>query len=278
MVVIRHNAPPSIVEDHARWQCSETPTGCLRHRVLALLMTISIALGVLALSSLPAPTTFAQETRLPPELGAVVVDDSLLTEGAFRAGGCPTGRNTGDFVPEGFRTRVSGPCLDTSTFAAMAVTADWLTIGDGEVAADAKLAESAEWSWLGVGIRERESGDSYALTWAPSLRYLQLWSSVGPTTTVLAEGAALMPPSGGSWTRLALRMDRDMLWGLVDDQPVLGARSPVRPRGEVMLAVGRLGEVSPDTVVAVHWRNLHVSALANGEPARAPSYQTPAPS
>src|SRR5215213_10082099 len=109
------------------------------------------------------------------------------------------------------------------------------------------------------------------LTWTTSLRYLQLRSTVGPTTTVLAEGAALIPPSPDSWTRLALRMDSDMLWGLVDDQPVVGAKSPVRPRGEVMLAVGRLGDVSSDTFVAVHWRNLRVSALTSGDPARTPS-------
>src|SRR5215831_6545626 len=105
---------------------------------------IAILLAFAVITVLPAPArlvpvsvALAQDAPSIPGLGAVVLEDALAGTGPFRLRACPTGKNANEASEEGFRTRITGRCLDTSTSA----PAIGLTASNGEVAIEVEVAE-----------------------------------------------------------------------------------------------------------------------------------------
>src|SRR3954465_1482839 len=104
--------------------------------------------GLLALG-LPASTVAARATPGPGNSAALeapaaldehpVLEDPLTAPGAVTASACPTGRNDRQFVGDGYRFRVTGKCLDTSTNASVAHRLQNLVVPDGEVSLEMRL-------------------------------------------------------------------------------------------------------------------------------------------
>lgn len=247
-------------------------------RMLPLLLVV----GVLAAGHLPvaaAPSIVpSQEIPPPPELGAVVFEDPLTATGAVRAGACPTGRNTAEFVPTGYRLRVTGRCTETAANASQLVYVPGLTIADGEVAVEVSATDAAERVRVNLFARVQENGDGYSLRWEPTRGKAELLRITGQPAVLLAERADLATASDGGWERLALRMDGDALWGYVGDEPVIAVADGTYVTGRVAFGIGRIGDVDDETPAAFVLRNLRVAGLAEGDLARQPTYEPPAAS
>src|SRR4051794_24626348 len=78
--------------------------GCMRS------LSVALIVGILSIIVLVLPTAFAQQA--PPDLGDVVIEDSLTQPGAIQATTCPTGRSQAIFVGEGLLFKVAGRCTD----------------------------------------------------------------------------------------------------------------------------------------------------------------------
>ena len=69
----------------------------------------------------------------PPDVGEVVLEDPLTAPGAVQAWRCPTGRNLGEFVGEGYLIKVTGKCSEAETQAVIfASYVNGLLLRDGE--------------------------------------------------------------------------------------------------------------------------------------------------
>jgi hypothetical protein len=77
------------------------------------------------------------------------------------------------------------------------------------------------------------------------------------------------------WNSLAVRADGPNLWALLNHQPIISATDASFDSGSVSLMLIRDGNLDDEDETAVALKNLRMSALANGDPARAPIYQQP---
>lgn len=214
----------------------------------------------------------------PPDVGAAVVEDPLTGPGLLWEGACPTQKNVGHFVGEGFIFKVTGKCTDTNTQHNIFRNLAGLTMADGELHFELRAVSGAERVQFRLWFRDQgNNAPSYVAYLEPGSGSVRLvrWS---PTeSVVLAErsdlGDRLAPDR---WTSVAIRAQGSTLWVLLNDQPLLSAVDTTLDSGKVFLDLARLG---PDDTAesAVVVRNLRVSNLASGDPARAPVYQTPQP-
>jgi hypothetical protein len=248
-------------------------------RTVLVLLAATLVLATPTPGHWPRPLTASvQEMPAPPEFGDVVVDDPLVGTGPFRPGSCPTGRNVGDFAPEGFRSKVTGRCIDADPSASMRPVATGLTVADGEVSVEATVVEGLERARISLSVRLQPNGDAYVILLEPMGGRTELRKALAGVPTTLAERTDLAPRSSGDWTRLALRLDGQRLWAFIDDEPVLSAvDDAIMSGGSIGLGVLRTGNADDDAPVAAVWRNLRVAALASGEAARAPTYAPPTP-
>jgi hypothetical protein len=232
---------------------------------------------LMSASFLPAsvPVARADDPADLPELGAVVLDDPLTAVGALGPGRCPTGLVTSDFVREGFRIAITGRCTETSS-AGSRVTSRGTSIGDGEVAVDVTVASGVERARVAVYARNQENGDGYYLALDPAAGRVELRKNAGETAVLLAERTDLDPIPLGAWTHLALRLEGDHLWGIVNDAPVLSTTDGAYGTGTIAIGALRLGNPDDEAPMNSVWRGLRMTALAAGDAARAPSYQPPA--
>jgi hypothetical protein len=86
------------------------------------------------------------------------------------------------------------------------------------------------------------------------------------------------------WNSISLRLQGSSIWLLVNGEPTLFYSDPSLDRGPIYLNVFRRSisghpvfddDPNDTTEVAVVARNLRVSALADGDPTRMPTYQRP---
>lgn len=111
---------------------------------------------------------------------------------------------------------------------------------------------------------------------ARGIAQLQKANQDTPQDTLLTERRDLAEQlAPGDWNSLAIRALGSRLWLLLNDQPVLSADEPGYDVGDIGVGVTRLGDLNDDAESAAVLRSLRVSGIADGDPARAPTYQLP---
>ena len=221
-------------------------------------------------SGAPAPrSTGAGFTPPPPSLGAVTYENPLKDEKVFKAGYCFGRKAFSQYVGEGFKLRVMGPCFILLDEAWITVQANGVNVGDGEVALDFKVVDGAERATVGLYVRnvnERLIGAHVA----PQRGEASLFTLIGGQQTDLGyRNHLVIPPY--EWNRLALRVSGHDVWLLVNDEPVLHSHEVYADAGKIVIEVVRSGDPEDEAETAVVFRNLTLTALEGGEPGRAPT-------
>ena len=260
--------------------------------------TLAIA-AMLALSTTLLPSATSAQEPLPPAVGETILDDDLSKPNSIPSSTCGTKRAGVDYVGEGLRTRLTGRCSSSHFVAAFGPTIRGLQFSDGEVRLEVKAVSGIGRARLGINARNQPFGpnsltspetlpESYAVAIEPGIGR----GLIGNPAHAITNRTDLPDViSADDWNTIALRVKGAEFWLLVNDQAVLYSSDTSPEQGEVSFSVLRLSRVagqieveardriqddSEDTTeVAAVFRNLKVSALADGDPSRVPVYQRP---
>lgn len=233
------------------------------------IVLLGLVLGLTLLGlGLPIRATAAQQGSLP-EVGDVLLDDPLTAPGALRAGGCPSRRNVGQFVGEGFRLSVTGRCEESSRTASVSPgNIRGLDVGDGEVWVEVRAVAGQDRVSFFLGMRAQ--GDpfgSYEAVLQPASGRAALLRVDSEGVIILAQRTTDLDPlrAAGDWNSLAIRARGANLWVLLNDEPILSAVDSTHAAGSAYMGLSRIGSPDDDAESAVISRNLRVSALAGEE-------------
>jgi hypothetical protein len=237
-----------------------------RRRVLVALF---VAVLLVQQPLLPAQAVAAQEAPPAseasgvPNAGAVLLEDPLASPGLLEAGRCPTGRNVGEFVGEGFIMKVTGKCVDGAPGAAVfPPSMRGLQFSDGEVRLEVRAVSGHDRLAFILGVREQaQSEDSYDAIMVPAHGVVGFAN--GGTQLGLRKDLAALPAARDGWHSLAVRAQGPRLWVLLNDEPIMAATDSSHRSGSVFIGLRRLGDPNDNQESAVVVRNLRISALAN---------------
>jgi hypothetical protein len=225
-----------------------------------VLLAVLVAALLLPYEAAAAPASAAQTTPMP-ETGAVLFEDPLTAPGSLRQGRCPTGRNLGEFVGEGFILKVTGKCSETHSVAIAAPPPiEGLTFSDGEVRLDVKGVSGQDRVAFILGIRgQTPAPGAYQAIFMPGRGTAVL--TTGSSDVAVRQGlGGRLAPDG--WNSLAVRAQGPNLWVLLNDEPILWTTHDAYQSGSVFIGLRRLGDANDATESAVVVRNLVVSSLA----------------
>jgi len=177
---------------------------------------------------------------------------------------------------EGRLMTVAGKCVYTSTSAVRGVDVRGVTFRDGEVRLDVRVMSAFERAQFVVQTRSVRGSNWHFATIRPGLGEVIFGKTVDREDTVFGHRTDLqdlLSPNG--WNSVAVRSRGADHWLLINDLPVLFASDATFDAGGLTLSLRRLGDPDDDEEVAVVFKNLRVSALAVGDPGRAPSFTRP---
>ena len=122
-----------------------------------------------------------------PEIGAVVLENALLTAGPAQAATCPTRRAGRQFGRDGLQLRVAGRC-DDATGALIGQSFAGVTIPDGEVSVEVRVSDGLERAAVRLWTRFTPNASGYFALLEPGRGRAALyrWSG-GQQFTLLAE-------------------------------------------------------------------------------------------
>jgi hypothetical protein len=205
----------------------------------------------------------------PPAVGDLIVEDPLTFPGAIPGSvSCTSGRNTGDFVGEGYIVKVTGKCIDSSKNAALSMPPiPDLVVPDGEISLEAKAVSGQDRAIIFLAFRGRsDPGGGYEFQLSPSRgTALLLKGQENVPVIPLAERRDLAGRvSRDDWNQVAIRLDGQNIWILLNGQPILSAADSAYDRGWIGFGVARMGNVDDNVESAVVFRNLRISRLADG--------------
>jgi hypothetical protein len=213
-----------------------------------------------------APAGALRLTGTPPKVGATFLDDSLANPGVIPASlRCPTGKNVGEFVGEGYILKVTGRCMDgrSIAYAGMPPLPD-LQVPDGEIQLEAKVVSGHERALIVVLFRlKSDPNRAYALLVHPGLGEAQVQKEEAGRAVPLARRFDLAGRlSREDWNRLAVRLDGQSIWVLLNDEPILSASDAGIDSGAVSFGLERIGSLDDNAESAAVFRNLRISGLA----------------
>lgn len=251
-----------------------------------------VAASLLMVSLLHNTPAVLADDPPPPAVGATILEDPLLASAAIPPATCPTGRAGWEYDEEGLRLRASGPCAPSFPVAGGGPTVRGLDFIDGEVRLEVKVVSGLERVRFNINTRQQpfppgppsldNLAGSDSIATEPGLGQALIGRVGRPEGfRTRSDLAGLLSADG--WNTVAIRVQGPDFWLVVNDEPVLFTSDGSLERGTVAFSVLRLsegrGRIEDDpndtTEVAVVVRNLRVSALADGDPARAPTYQRP---
>jgi hypothetical protein len=239
--------------------------------------------GASAQSSAP---TSADPTASPPPLGDVVITDTLTQPGLGAADYCQSGLAGHVVTDEGLTFRMTGSCYryipdyvyDYADFRG-------LVMADGEIRVEARVLSAGDRAGIRLYFRTPEplnANGGYALVVQPGsdrVAFVRQGSAeTGDREQLLAIREGIGKKLGsGAWTSITVRMQGGNFWAFVDDALVLSASDDQYPSGGAGVIVARFTDNTDETELAVVVRNAKVTALADGDPARAPMLTVPTP-
>jgi hypothetical protein len=228
----------------------------------------------LAPSSSPAAVV-GSSLPTPPAVTGGVFADPLAQATVFAAGACQTGVSGGKYVGGGFALIVGGPCVDDAPVADVAVPARGITLWDGDIAFDFRMAVHGERARFALYVRS-SNGKLLVLRVHPGLQGMTLATREDDVETTLVSRDALdITADPDTWNRLALRVRGDEAWVLVNDEAVLYAANVLDQAGNVGLQLVREGSLDDDEEVGVVFKDLTLSTVADSDPSRAPTHRAP---
>ena len=248
---------------------------------------------LMALTLVWPPSVVLAEDPLPPAVGAIVLEDDLSGPTLIKPSSCRSGRAASDYVGEGLRFKVTGPCNDGEIFAVIGATIRGLSMPDGEVRFEVKAVSGVERVRVGINARLQPftQGALNSAATIPGSDAVGFEPGpgrglIGKTPGAITERTDLAGSFAvDDWNTVAIRLQGPSFWLLLNDQAVLFSSDDSFDRGEVNFSILKTGDgpgpersqADPNDTseVAVVIRNLRVSALADGDPARVPTYQRP---
>ena len=173
--------------------------------------------------------------------------------------------------------RVSAKCSESQLYPIVDTPVEGLTVPDGEVSVEIKVADDASAGAFAISMRrparraDAPDGIYGGIDFARGSALIVRWVMGG--STILAERNDLAGLRRDDWNRLALRADWPRLWLILNDEPILSATDQMFDAGGVALHTLRFTQPDDSAEVAVLVRNLRVSELAAARPERAPRYR-----
>lgn len=169
--------------------------------------------------------------------------------------------------------KITGRCEEEQPFASLAMKIASIIFPDGEVRIEAKIVSGHERAIFFLGFRDQgdrliTSRDNYSASVAPRLGSAIL-SRSNTSLVSRRDLSELLAPD--DWNSLAVRARGADLWVFVNDQLVAQASEPTFDSGRIFFGLQRLGDLADTAESAVVIRNLRVSRLSTGDPARAPT-------
>ena len=242
-----------------------------------LTLVAATCLALLLMIDLPRRFRGSAPQQAPPDLGATVLENALRGPGLVSPSRCRREGTFAAFQDGSLLMRVAGKCSETQLYPAVAATVDGLTVPDGEVSVEIKVADDARAGAFAISMRrpgrraEAPDGIYGGIDFARGNALIVRW--VMGESTVLAERNDLTGLRRDDWNRLAVRADWPRLWLILNDEPILSATDGMFDGGHVALHTLRFTQPDDSAEVAVLVRNLRVSDLAAALPERAPVYR-----
>jgi hypothetical protein len=205
----------------------------------------------------------------PPVVGEVIVKDPLRTPRVLPGSdACPSGRNLGAFVDEGYLLKIAGRCQDDSMYTGIDVTIPDLVVHNGEIRLDAKVVSGHDRAFVSVLFAQSiDPPTGYMVQMVPARGLASLSKAEAyvrrhrySTVERRADLRELMSPN--DWNDIAVRRDGPNFWILVNGELILSASDPSFDGGGVAFALYRGGNTDDDAETAVILRNLRISRLA----------------
>ncbi|MFN8524488.1 MAG: hypothetical protein U0821_15430 [Chloroflexota bacterium] len=224
----------------------------------------------------PLPTTgaFVPPPGTPPGLGDVVWARGFTDPNELPPSRCPTGRGAREWKDGEVHLWANGRCQDTASGVDVSVGLSGINAPDGELSFEFKQIAGADRALISALLRASTSpAGAYVFTVVPSVGHATIVRVDGPGIPATPLGsrtdiARLLRP--GDWNAIAARVDHASLWMLINGQPVLSAQDDRLTEGNPIIGLARLGRADDDAEVSIALRNVRVSAIANGDPDRAP--------
>lgn len=224
------------------------------------------------------PEAETQEPTDPnalPDLGPPIFDDDMRAPGFVSAGVCRTGRNSREFVPEGFLLRVTGLCNPVDEIAGVDRNFS-LILPDGEVRFELRALTGVERAVVRFWFRSQSDRSGYVISLWPKGRRAELLRLADGRLTDLGLAVrlvGLLDPA--SWHSVSLRLAGPRMWILLNDQVLLSATDDRLTSGHVGVRLDKLrdwGREDPDDPdeASLLIRNVRVSPLAGSDPERVP--------
>lgn len=244
--------------------------------------TIAAALFAAALFAGPhgAPAPALAQTA-PPDLGAVIIEDTLTGPELVRTPSCPSGRLSRQFANEGYTITASGGCQQPEGFPGSGLgLGNRLTFADGEVSVDFRQISGLDRTQIQISLRTKNEPafSAYSALLVPTRGTLGIglssngqFKQLVPPTNV----AHLLKPD--DWNTLAFRAQKENLWVYLNGTLVMATTDATLDAGSADVIVSRIGQASASDTheISAVLRNFRVSGLAGGE--RAPTYTPPPP-
>lgn len=238
-------------------------------------VVVLLVVGILGFAFLiAAPRPAIAQMEEPPALGAVVFEDPLTAPSAVLAPWqCATGQGSADFAGEGYVMRVAGGCSGPNGGAFVPVTLSAVGLQDGEIRAEVKLLSGGPRAGFYFTTRSDEAATTnYFSMIFPASRSIRIgYNAPGKNATLSDKSGADVPLKPEDWNTFAVRMAGPKIWLIVNDQNTLMVEDSTADGRVIRLNVRRIdGPGNDETAFVV--RNLRISALKDGDPARAPTY------
>jgi hypothetical protein len=159
--------------------------------------------------------------------------------------------------------KVTGTCSEAETQAVVfASYVNGLMLQDGELRFQLKVVSGRERASFLLDFRQQpDPRASYELAFVPALGWATL-AKPGGLVPLLAGRKDLQGRVAEDWNTLAIRLDGENLWVLLNDELILSAADRSFGQGRVLFGLFRMGDGSDTQESAVVIRNLRVSNLA----------------
>jgi hypothetical protein len=208
----------------------------------------------------------------PPRLGDVILADALDSSSLVPNSTCPSRRGSVVTVGEGLMLKSTGPCTPSAMPGWAHAALPGLTVPDGELRVEYKVTNGHQQAMVGIAARFVNEYRTYYFMVVPATGVAAIMKQASSERSMLTRRTDLRPVTArdGAWQQLAVRLHGHELWLLIDDLPVLRATDDAVDGGQAVLLTDRFGDRNDGQEIAVVFRNLQVSALADSADNRRP--------
>lgn len=228
----------------------------------------------------------ATALAVPPELTAAPAVEAPVYAGPFTGQGlantyrCPTGRNSTEVVGEGYIQKVTGRCQEgqNSPWAGSGALKA-LQMADGELRFEYKAVTGRDRLQLQARLRLQDDPSNaigYVIVVQPGRGSVELVRQPAQNQWHVLDGRSDLADrlATDDWVTISARAQGPKIFVSVGDEPALAAYDTTFDRGSFQFVNVRQGNIDDPAETATVLRNLQVSPLVGGDPARAPTFKS----